>query len=213
MRDVIGLNFISSIFNAGAWFVVYPLVVTRVYGGDAALLALLTLIFFAGSIASNLLLLRFVPLARPGRLFLAMQLTRAVLFGILLLEPPLWVLAAVSVGWGANMGITTSTARMMVQADAPEAQRARVLSVFILSTMSAAPLGAVLLGAVVDAFGPLRGFAPGLAASFAIFLIGMTLTRLATDRATGAPAGNAASGGDRATDSDAAAEGETDAKA
>ena len=186
VRDVIGLNFMSSVFNAGAWFVVYPFLVTRVYDGDAALLALLSLVFFAGSIASNLGLLRFVPLARPGRLFLSMQLTRAVLFGILLLEPPIWVLALVSVGWGMNMGITTSTTRMMVQAGAPEAQRARVLSVFILSTMSAAPLGAVLLGTVVDFAGVVAGFVPGVVASFAIFLIGTTATGLWGHRPAGA---------------------------
>lgn len=183
VRDVIGLNFVSSVFNAGAWFVVYPFLVTRLYGGDAALLALLSLVFFAGSIASNLGLLRFVPLARPGRLFLSMQLTRVLLFGLLLFEPPIWVLALVSIGWGMNMGITTSTARMIVQAEAPEAQRARVLSVFILTTMSAAPLGAVLLGTIVDVAGVLAGFVPGLAASLLIFLLGVTVTRLWTDRA------------------------------
>jgi predicted MFS family arabinose efflux permease len=194
VRDVIGLNFISSVFNAGAWFVVYPFLVTRVYDGDAALLALLSLVFFAGSIASNLGLLRFVPLARPGRLFLVMQLTRAVLFGILLLEPPIWVLALVSIGWGMNMGITTSTARMIVQAGAPEAQRARVLSVFILSTMSAAPLGALMLGTVVDLAGVLAGFVPGVGASFTIFVLGMTLTGLWGHRPA-APEGVSASRG------------------
>ncbi|MEE4298137.1 MAG: MFS transporter [Pseudomonadales bacterium] len=183
VRDVIGLNFVSSVFNAGAWFVVYPFLVTRLYDGDAALLALLSLVFFAGSIASNLGLLRFVPLARPGRLFLSMQLTRVLLFGLLLLQPPIWVLALVSAGWGMNMGITTSTARMIVQSEAPEAQRARVLSVFILTTMSAAPLGALLLGTLVDGAGVLAGFVPGLAASLLIFLLGVTRTRLWKDRA------------------------------
>jgi predicted MFS family arabinose efflux permease len=185
VRDVIALNFTSSIFNAGAWFVVYPFLVTRLYDGDAALLALLSLVFFAGSITSNLALLRFVPLARPGRLFLIMQLTRAGLFAILLAQPPIWVLALVSIAWGMNMGITTSTTRMMVQSDAPEAHRARVLSVFILSTMSAMPLGAVLLGTVVDVAGVLAGFVPGLAVSLALFVIGTTATGLWTNRAPG----------------------------
>ena len=178
VRDVIGLNFVSSAFNAGAWFVVYPFLVTRVYGGDASLLALLSLIFFAGSIGSNLGLLPFVPLAQPGRLFLVMQLTRVVLFSTLLFEPPIWVVAIVSIGWGMNMGLTTSTARMLVQAEAPEAQRARVLSVFILSTMSAAPLGALLLGTLVDATSVLTGFVPGVIASLLIFAIGAKATDL-----------------------------------
>ncbi|HSG89752.1 MAG TPA: MFS transporter [Pseudomonadales bacterium] len=178
VRDVIGLNFISSVFNAGAWFVVYPFLVTRTYGGDAGLLALLSISFFSGSIASNLGLLRFVPLARPGRLFLMMQITRLFLFAILFAEPPMWLMALASIGWGMNMGITSTTARMMVQAGAPEAHRARLLSVFILGTMTAAPLGAILLGTLVDFAGVRAGFLPGLVASLVIFVLGLRATDL-----------------------------------
>lgn len=71
-----------------------------------------------------------------------------------------------------------STARMLVQAEAPEAQRARVLSVFILSTMSAAPLGALLLGTLVDVTSVLTGFVPGVIASLLIFVIGVKATDL-----------------------------------
>lgn len=182
VRDVIGLNFLSSIFNAGAWFVVYPFLITRVYAGDAALLAMLVIVFFAGSIASNLGLLRFVPMARPGRLFLVMQLTRVVLFAILWAQPPMWLMIAATIGWGMNMGITSTTARMMVQSGAPEAHRSRVLSVFILGTLSAAPLGAILLGTLVDFAGVRAGFVPGLLISLTIFVVGVTATRLWTDR-------------------------------
>ncbi|MCC5885988.1 MAG: MFS transporter [Gammaproteobacteria bacterium] len=182
VRDVIGLNFLSSIFNAGAWFVVYPFLVTRVYAADAALLAILVIVFFAGSIASNLGLLRFVPMARPGRLFLIMQITRVVLFAILWAQPPLWLMIAATIGWGMNMGITSTTARMMVQSGAPEAHRSRVLSIFILGTLSAAPLGAILLGTLVDLAGVRAGFVPGLAVSMIIFVVGITATRLWSER-------------------------------
>ncbi len=182
VRDVIGLNFLSSIFNAGAWFVVYPFLVTRAYAADAAMLAILVIIFFTGSIASNLGLLRFVPMARPGRLFLIMQITRVVIFAILWAQPPLWLMVLATIGWGMNMGITSTTARMMVQSGAPEAHRSRVLSVFILGTLSAAPLGAILLGTLVDLASVRAGFIPGLLASVVIFIIGITATTLWTDR-------------------------------
>lgn len=182
VRDVIGLNFLSSIFNAGAWFVVYPFLVTRNYGGDAALLAALSIVFFAGSIASNVGMLRFLPLARPGRLFLIMQITRVALFAVFLLEPPLWVMALVTAGWGMNMGVSSTTARMMVQSGAPEAQRARILSIFVLGSLSAAPLGALMLGSVIDLAGVLAGFVPGLAVSLVIFFLGLTATNLWRER-------------------------------
>lgn len=182
VRDLIGLNFLSSVFNAGAWFVVYPFLVTRSYAADAALLAVLVIVFFAGSIISNLVLLRFVPMARPGRLFLIMQITRVLLFAILWAEPPLWLMIVATIGWGMNMGITSTTARMMVQNNAPEAHRSRVLSVFILGTLSAAPLGAILLGTLVDLAGVRAGFVPGLVASLIIFTVGTTATHLWTDR-------------------------------
>lgn len=182
VRDLIGLNFVSALFNAGAWFVVYPFLVTRSYGGDAGLLAMLSIVFFGGSIVSNLALLRVVPLARPGRLFLLMQLSRLVLFAILWSEPPLWLMVVATAGWGMNMGVTSTTARMMVQSGAPPAHRARVLSVFILGTMTAAPVGSILLGTLVDLAGVRAGFLPGLVASTTIFLVGITATGLWRDR-------------------------------
>ncbi|MEE4381535.1 MAG: MFS transporter [Pseudomonadales bacterium] len=187
LRALIGLNFLSSVCNAGAWFVVYPFLVTRLFEGDAGRLALLTMLFFSGSIASNLVLLRVLPTARPGRLYLIMQLTRIAVLGLLVLAPSLWILALATFAWGMNMGVTNTMARALVQAEAPEAHRARVLSVFILGTMAAAPLGAVLLGTLVDLAGIRAGFVPALVASCVIFAIGILATPLWSHRDRSAP--------------------------
>jgi predicted MFS family arabinose efflux permease len=176
VRDLVGLNFVSSVCNAGAWFVVYPFLITRLYAGDAGLLAGLSVVFFGGSVLSNLVLLRVLPTARPGRLYLLVQLTRVVLVGMLALQPPTWLLVVATLGWGMNMGVTNTMARALVQANAPEAHRARVLSVFILGTMAAAPLGAVLLGTLVDLAGVRAGFVPALVASGVILGLGVTVT-------------------------------------
>ena len=74
--NVLLITFASSIFNAGAFITVFPFIVARVYDGTAWLLALLMAVFFAGATLSNILLLRYQPLLRPGRLFLIMQLSR-----------------------------------------------------------------------------------------------------------------------------------------
>jgi MFS family permease len=107
-----------------------------------------------------------------------MQLTRVVLVGTLALQPPTWLLVVATLGWGMNMGVTNTMARALVQANAPEAHRARVLSVFILGTMAAAPLGAVLLGTLVDLAGVRAGFVPALVASGVILGLGVTVTPL-----------------------------------
>lgn len=99
-----------------------------------------------------------------------------VLVGMLALQPPTWLLVVATLGWGMNMGVTNTMARALVQANAPEAHRARVLSVFILGTMAAAPLGAVLLGTLVDLAGVRAGFVPALVASGVILGLGVTVT-------------------------------------
>ena len=75
LRNVLGINFASSFFNAGAYIVVMPLVVREVYQADAAFLASMMIAFTVGSSGSNALLFLFMPLKHPGRLFLVMQLT------------------------------------------------------------------------------------------------------------------------------------------
>ena len=91
VRNVIALNFVSSLFNAGAYIVAIPYIAKEVYGGDAGFFATVMTVFTIGSIGSNVALLLFMPLKHPGRLFLLMQLTRAVILLLLWSEPSLWL--------------------------------------------------------------------------------------------------------------------------
>ncbi len=172
-RNVIGLNFLSSLFNAGAYIIAMPYIVKEVYGGDAAFLAQVMIVFTIGSVGSNVLLYFVMPLLHPGRLFLFMQLTRMVVLGVLIMEPPLWLFYAALVGWGLNMGITTTIVRTTVQELAPAQHRAQVLSVLILSFMVASPVSAYVLGLVIEGFSPLSALVPGVAMSAVIFAIGL----------------------------------------
>ena len=47
------MNFVSSFFNAGGWFVAIPFIVSRIYEGDALLLANITVVFYFGSLVAN----------------------------------------------------------------------------------------------------------------------------------------------------------------
>ncbi|MCB1683294.1 MAG: MFS transporter, partial [Pseudomonadales bacterium] len=128
IRNIIGLNLLSSLFNAGAYIIAIPFIVKAVYLGGAEMFATVMIVFTAGSVGSNILLLFFMPLLRPGRLFLYMQLTRIVVLGILMLQPEPWLFYFMMFCWGLNMGVTTTLVRATVQELAPPAARAQILS-------------------------------------------------------------------------------------
>jgi predicted MFS family arabinose efflux permease len=176
LRSVLTLNFLSMLFNFGTFTLVLPFMLTKLYGGDAAFFALMLVVFFSAAAATNFGMLRFMPLKHPGKLFLAMQVTRALLLLVLWFQPPLPILVPTLVLWGMNMGITTTTSRAMIQERATEAYRGRVLSLYNVGIVGAQPLGAMLLGAIVAMFGILNGLWPGLLASLAIFVWGLTAT-------------------------------------
>ena len=170
--QVLVVNFVSSIFNAGAFVTVLPFIMKRTYAGDALQLAVIMVIFFFGATVSNLLMLRFMPIKRPGRIFLMMQLSRVVIIGLLFIRPDWWLLALVMLAWGLNMGMTTTLARTIVQESAAPAFRARILSVYSLGLLCSAPIGALLLGTIVEAFGTLNALLPAMFVSVALFLYG-----------------------------------------
>jgi len=174
--QILTINFASSIFNAGAFMTVFPFIIKRVYDGDAALLAIMMTVFYAGATASNLLMYKLMPFRQPGRLFLLMQLSRIIILLLLWIEPSWWLLVVATVAWGVNMGFTTTLARTIVQESAAAEFRGRILSVFTLGMMGSAPIGAILLGIIIEAFGTLNALLPAMALSFGLFTYGVFAT-------------------------------------
>ena len=172
VRNVIGINFVSAMFNAGAYAVVVPLIVREVYAGDAAFLASMFIAFTIGSAGSNVVLLFLMPLRRPGRVFVVMQLTRLVILAALWAEPPAWAFFALISCWGVNMGVTSTLARTTVQELAPGEHRAKILAILLASFMVAAPVSALILGFVVELGDAPAGLLPGVVVSLALFLVG-----------------------------------------
>ena len=167
-RDMVALNFASSLFNAGGYTVAMPFVATKVYGGDAAFLANMFIAFTVGSIASNAALYFAMPLLRPGRLFAALQLTRIAIIVALYCQPPAWLFFGLVFAWGLNMGVTSTLVRTTVQELAPAARRAQILAVLLFSFMVGAPISAALLGQIVAATDPLTALLPGIPVSLLI---------------------------------------------
>ena len=172
------INFTSSVFNAGAFMTVFPFIVKEIYGGNAFLLSFLMVIFYAGATISNLLMIRVMPLVRPGRIFLIMQLSRMVILGLIWFQPVFWIFALACVGWGLNMGVTMTLARTIVQESATAEYRARIMSVYSLGLLGSAPIGALILGSLIDSLGILNALIPAISISIGLFMYGIIFTNV-----------------------------------
>ena len=172
------INFTSSVFNAGAFMTVFPFIVKEIYGGNAFLLSFLMVIFYAGATISNLLMIRVMPLVRPGRIFLIMQLSRMVILGLIWFQPVFWIFALACVGWGLNMGVTMTLARTIVQESATAEYRARIMSVYSLGLLGSAPIGALILGNLIDSLGILNALIPAISISIGLFMYGIMFTNV-----------------------------------
>ena len=189
IRDVIGLNLLSSLFNAGAYVIAIPFIVKEVYLGNAETLATAMIVFTAGAIGSSIVLLYFMPLRYPGRIYLAMQLTRMLILVLIWQQPAAWLFHLALFGWGLHMGIGTTLVRTTVQELAPVQERAQILSLLLLSFMVSAPVSAVLLGQVIERWDPLSALVPGMAISILLFVLGTWRTGLWHYRAPGTQRG------------------------
>ncbi|MDP6415104.1 MAG: MFS transporter [Gammaproteobacteria bacterium] len=167
------INFVSSIFNAGAFMTVFPFIIKRIYEGDALLLSMMMIIFYGGATASNFIMIRLMPLLRPGRIYLLMQFSRMLILGLMWIQPNFWLFAVATVGWGLNMGVTLTLARTIVQESASEEYRARVMSVYSLGLLGSAPIGALLLGWIIESFGTLNALLPAMCISVILFAYGV----------------------------------------
>jgi predicted MFS family arabinose efflux permease len=185
--NVLVVNFISSIFNAGAFMTVFPFIIKRVYNGDAMLLAVMMIVFYGGAMISNLLMVRFMPFAHPGRWFLLLQLSRIIIVYLLWIEPDWWLLALTIIAWGLNMGISSTVARTIVQESAQADFRGRILSVFNLGLLGSVPIGALVLGWIIESFGTLNALIPSMVVSLVLFVYGVYFTGVWDYRSPPAP--------------------------
>ncbi|MFT7688855.1 MAG: hypothetical protein ACI9FB_004220 [Candidatus Azotimanducaceae bacterium] len=170
------INFLSSIFNAGAFLTVVPFIVKRVYEGDAMQLAIVMIVFYFGATMTNLLLLKLMPIMRPGKWYLLAQLSRIAILYLLWIDPAWWLFILAMFAWGLNMGFTTTFSRTIVQESAEPEYRARILSVYNLGVLGSAPIGALVLGNIIELFGTLDALIPAMFVSIILFAYGFYLT-------------------------------------
>jgi MFS family permease len=143
-----------GVLYGGAFAVTLPLIVRDVYGGGSGELALVNTCFWAGTIASTVLQIRRGALRRPGRAVLLAVAGGAVVLASMSVPGPLWVFALLCLLWGVGGGVSLTQGRTIVQLEAPESHRARVLAIFQLGFAGGAPVGALAMGYVTALTGP-----------------------------------------------------------
>ena len=154
MRLVMIQNVAMALFFMGSYMVIMPLLVREVYDGSAQDLAFMNVANSLGLVLTIILLLRLGDVRRQGRALLASQGVGAVVLGSAGFAPSfaIWMLALFA--WGTCGGIAMTMSRTIMQEQAPEAQRGRVMGFYAFSFMGAGPVGAVLCGYLVQMFGP-----------------------------------------------------------
>ena len=69
-----------------------------------------------------------------------------------------------------------------MQESADPQYRGRILSIFSLGQMGSVPIGAIVLGHIIEVFGTLNALIPAMVASILLFLFGMLLSNVWTYR-------------------------------
>lgn len=170
------IMFTSGIFNAGAFMTALPFIVKRIYAGDALGLATIMIVFYSGATISNIIQYRVMPLERPGFWFLIMQATRVLIILMVWFEPTWYLLMSVLFLWGLNMGTTTNLSRAIMQEASEPAYLGRVLSVYNLGLMGSMPIGALVIGFIIEIFGTMNAMVPAMFVSAILCAYGFMFT-------------------------------------
>lgn len=171
--NVILLNFVAGVFNMSAWMVVFPLIIRDFYTtpdfdyGQA--FAAVSAAFTVGGIAISFILLRFMPIHRPGRLLMMAQIFRIAIYLVIFVVPAFWALLLITFFWGMNVNLAGTMSRSVVQELAPPSHRASILAVSTVGQMGSATVGAPFLGWMVVEFGTLEAMLPGPVSSLVVF--------------------------------------------
>ena len=142
-----------AVFFSGAYLVLLPVMIRELYGGGSLGLAGGFGFNLAGTVLATLVLMKTGRIRYPGR---------ALIFGtvfscsfLLTLTLPLvdWLFYLILFFWGAGGGLIGIMSRSIVQENAPDTHRARIMSIFSLAMMGGAPVGSLLMGLLIDQVG------------------------------------------------------------
>ncbi len=154
MRAVVIQNCAMGIFFMGSYIVTLPLLVRDVYQGASFELSWMNAANALGLVTTIMVLLRFGDIYRQGRALLLAHVGGAIALASSGLGLGFsWVVACVF-AWGICGGVAMTMARTIIQEQAPEGQRGRMMAFHSFSFMGAGPIGALFCGFLVEQVGP-----------------------------------------------------------
>jgi MFS family permease len=154
MRMVLAQNVAMGMFFMGSYIVTMPLLVREAFQGSALDLAFMNACNSFGLVLTIMLLLRLGDVLRQGRALLLAQMVGSIVLGAAAFAGSLGMFVFAIFLWGICGGLAITMSRTIIQEQAPDAQRARVMSFSAFSFMGAGPLGALFNGWLVDQIGP-----------------------------------------------------------
>ena len=171
MRAVAMINVAMSVFFMGAYIVTFPLLVREVFNGSARDLGLMNICNAVGLVLALVFMLRFGDIARQGRALLLALLLGACVLGAVALAPSFVLLCLTVFFWGGCGGIAMTMARTIMQEQAPEDQRGRVMGFHAFTFMGAGPVGALGSGFLVEQIGSQAALGAAGAGMAAVVLV------------------------------------------
>lgn len=152
-RSLTVLVAFNGFLHIGVFVVVLPLLVRDVYHRSADFYAWLQLSFVLGTIIATMGLIRRAEVRRPGRALYLCVFYAALIMLAISAGPLLRGLFILVFCWGLLTGVSASLGRSLMQSQAPQSLRGRLLSIYQLALFGSAPLGAISAGYGAEHFG------------------------------------------------------------
>jgi MFS family permease len=145
-------NLAMGLFLMGSYIVTMPLLIRQNYEGTSSELAWMNIANAAGLFLSSMALLRMGGVKRPGRALILSLVSAGFLLGCAAFARSFAELTFIIFLWGVGGGLIMTMGRSIMQEQAPEEQRGRIMAFFSLSFMGAGLFGSLLNGYLVEVF-------------------------------------------------------------
>ena len=156
IRPAVALYCAVGLFFAGTYMVWLPLMVRDFYHGSAWGISLAFASNMAGTVVTTGFLVWRGGIRRQGRALILASLLSALVLLVVSRGLPYPLFFVGIFVWGVCGGVSMTMSRTIVQEASPPEYLARVMSVFSLGLMGGMPLGSLMMGYLIGAWGPLN---------------------------------------------------------
>ena len=171
IRTITLFTVAGGIFYMGTYMVGLPLMVRDIYGGEAREISWIQMAFMGGTVLGGLVIITLGPVRRPGQVMMATMMLSAVIMSFVAQGYSFAVTLGLILIWGMSAGMSMPLTRSIIQLGAPPQHRAKMLAIFQMTFMGAAPLGSIIMGIAADEVGILHAlYIPPVAGSLVVLV-------------------------------------------